>query len=245
MDLRMAVSAGDGSGQVGFEEKGPFSLPNVGALPVAQTDVVRFVGDKQESSSFISTGRSVFIGSGGQVYRLPDATVARLRQASGGGGNLAGLQIDRWAKGASVMDGGTVDGVSTDRVVASVSVPQFLNDVMQLSRGLGQNTVVPQVTTADAADLSRAVKASHFEAWVGRDDHLVRRLSVGVDFSAPAGGPNSDAVARYSQSRIQLDLLLSRVNHPVTVAEPPGAQPFAAFCSRQPDAPACAAATAS
>jgi len=242
MDLRMAVSGGDGNGQVGFEEKGQFSLPNAGALPVANTEVIQFVGSKQEGSTFISTGRNAYIGTAGAVYQLPDTTVARLRSASTStGGNLAGLQLDRWAQGATVSDGGQVDGVSTDRVTASVNVAAFLNDVMQLSRGLGLAAAVPQVNKAEAADLARAVKATHYELWAGRDDHLVRRLAVSVDFRAPAGGVGSDALARYSQSHLQLDLDLSSVNHPVTVADPAGAQPYAVYCSKQPESAACSA----
>ena len=242
MDLRMAVSAGDGSGQVGFEEKRPFALPSPGALPVAQTEVSHFVGSKQEGTTFISTGRRAYIASAGQAYELPAATVTRLRQASAGSGNLSGLQLDRWAAATTMTDGGQVDGVSTDRFAGSVNVPQFLNDVMQLSRGLSQTAVVPLVTTSEAADLARAVRASHFQLWAGRDDHLVRRVSVSVDFSAPSGAAASQAMARYSQSQMRLDLDLSSVNRPVTVSDPPGAQPFAVYCGRQPDASSCATA---
>ena len=240
MDLRMAVSAGDGSGQVGFEEKGPFALPNAGALPVAHTEVIQFVGAKQEATTFISTGKNAYIGTAGAIYQLPDATVARLRNAStSSSGNLAGLQLDRWAQGATVSDGGQVDGVSTDKVTASVSVADFLNDVMQLSRGLGQAASVPQVNRSEAADLARAVRATHYELWAGRDDHMVRRLSVSVDFHAPTGSAGSEAIAKYSQSRLQLDLDLSSVNRPITVSDPAGAQPYAVFCSKQPDSAAC------
>ena len=240
LDLRMAVSGGDAgqSGQVGFEERGPFSLPNPGGLPVANTEVIHFVGTQRESTRFISTGQDAFIGTGGQTYALPPARVQALRQASTPvGGNLGGLPLDRWAVGGSVSDGGQLDGVATDHVVSSVNVVQFVNDLMQLSRGLGQAASVPQVNAAEAQTLSRAVRSSHFEMWSGKDDHMVRKLVVSVDFAAPADP--SGGLAKYSRSHLELDLALTSVNQQVRVDAPKGAQPFSAFCTTQPEAGAC------
>ncbi|GAC1332202.1 MAG: hypothetical protein NVSMB17_11040 [Candidatus Dormibacteria bacterium] len=240
LDLRMAVGAGDAASEVGFEEKGPFSLPNAGSIPVARTEVTHFVGDKHEASTFIATGRNVYIDSAGEVYQLPPAMVEQLRRANSGAGDLAGLKIERWATGARSSDGGQVDGVASDRVTGAVNVRQFVNDMMQLSRGLGQTASVPQVSPAEADTLARAVKASHFELWAGRDDHLLRRLVVTVEFAAPAAAQGSEALGHYSQSRMALNISLSNVNHPVTVADPPGARPFSDYCKKQPDAPSCA-----
>ena len=241
LDLRMAVTGGDtaAAGQVGFEERGPFSLPSAGTLPVAQTEVIHFVGSQQDSTTFISTGKDAYISNGGHAYALPPATVQALRQASTGApANLAGLQLDRWATGGSVSDGGKVDGVVSDHVVAGVNVLNFLNDLMQLARGLGQGASVPQVSPQEAQDLARVVRSSHLEAWTGRDDHLLRKLTVGVDFASATSDPNSP-LARYSRTHLELDLSLGSVNQPVTVNTPSDVQPFTAFCARQPDAGAC------
>jgi hypothetical protein len=242
MDLRMTVSGGDGAadGQVGFEERGPFSLPAAGNLPVARTEVIHIVGGKQDTTTFISTGKNAYVSMAGHTYSLPDARVQQLRSAStnaGGGNGMGSLRVDRWARDASTGSGATVDGVGTDRTTGSLDVRQFLNDLMQLSRSLGETASVPQVTDADARDLARAVRSSHFELISGRDDHLPRKLTAVVDFAAPSGG--SGALARYSSTRLELDLTLTSVNQPVTVADPPGAQPFTALCVQQPDVAAC------
>jgi hypothetical protein len=247
MDLRMAVSSTDTAqaGQIGFEERGPFSLPAAGSLPVARTEVVHFVGTKQETQTFISTGKNAYIAAAGHTYALPAARVEQLRQASVTSGNASGLgnlQVNRWAAGGSTSDGGTVDGVGTDHVAATVNVVNFLNDVMQLSRGLGETASVPQLTDADAQELAKVVRSSKLELWAGKDDHLVRRLAVSVDFAAPSGSNPSEALAKYSRTRLDLSLVLGRVNQAVTVAEPADAQPFSAYCKQQPDAAACKAA---
>jgi hypothetical protein len=244
MDLRMTVNGGDGgqAGQIGFEERGPFSLPAAGALPVAHTDVVHFVGTQQDATTFISTGKNAYISTGGHTYSLPPARLEQLRKASVTSSNsngLASLQVDRWAAGASTGDGGTVDGVATDHVAANVNVRVFLNDLMQLTRSLGETASVPQVTDADAQDLGRIVKSGRLELWAGRDDHLIRKLTVGIDFAAPSGAQLSGALARYSQTHLDLSLTLSGVNQSVSVPEPAAAEPFSAFCKQQPDAAAC------
>lgn len=175
--LAVDVSAtGRGGGakdaKLGFKLAGPFSLPEAGKLPVAKLRYTQLSGTQQASATFITTGSEAFVEAGGQARRLPEAQARQLRAATGqvsADGGVRGLHLERWMRNPKLADGPDVGRDATDRITAKVVVSRALAD---LGGGFG-----------GGKELDRAVKDARVEVLTGKDDRLLRRLTLDVELA--------------------------------------------------------------
>jgi hypothetical protein len=102
-----------------------------------------------------------------------------------------------WVRDVKSEGTETVGGVKSEHVSASVDPKAVVNDFAQATDQGGGKP--PKA-------LSRAVKRGEIDAWVGTDDHILRRLSATLTL---AGG-----------NRVELDVRLSDVNKPQQIEAP-------------------------
>lgn len=226
LDFRLEPRGPTGAQQFGFALDGPFALGGSGPLPVADIEYTQTVGDDSATVTLISTGQKAYIRTEGRTYDLPAEQVKQLRGAAGqlrAGAGLGEFAIDEWIEDAEIDDGGDVGGTETDRVQAELNVVNAVRDLVGLVRQLGQD--VPQLSEQDTERLADAVRSSRFEVYTGKDDRLLRRLELEVDFGLDVPRELRSALGSLVGAKVRFELGVDDPNRKVTVAEPEGVLP--------------------
>jgi hypothetical protein len=218
--MRLVVTPKSGS-PFGFELKGPFSLEKAGSLPVLRVAYTQIANGKRATVTVLSTGRAAYVLTGGRTIELTSAQAETLRSASGqlsGGGGLGSLGIDDWFEEAKRSDGGSVGGAETDKVSAKLDVVNAANGLISLLRRGGRD--LPTIRGDQAKKLDDAVRSSAIEVYSGKQDHLLRRLSIDVDFGLDVPKTLRAALGDVVGARVQFNLGVDRPNRPVHVSAP-------------------------
>jgi hypothetical protein len=148
-------------------------------------------------SGLVSTGKRVFLKFGGSFYEQPRAQIARTnrrlaREGDEGGGSLSDLGLDpsAWIVDASVEGEEEVGGVATEHVRGTLDVEAVVEDlnglVKRSSDALGASAAQAQpLGRRQIERLSRVVDDPSFDVYVGKDDDVVRRISLRFDLDVP------------------------------------------------------------
>lgn len=190
-------------GLAGFEKplriqaSGPY-VKSESTLPKLDLDVgIDAQGSGQTiQSGLLSTGDRVFLKFGGDFYEQPPEQVARTnrqlaRDRGKGGGSLSDLGLDpgKWIVDASLEGEEQIDGVATEHVSATLDVEALVEDVNGLVRrsagALGGDDTARPLGRREIERLTRTVEDPSFDVYVGKDDDVVRRLSLRLDVSVP------------------------------------------------------------
>ena len=230
LGLRFAATAevADEPTEVGFVLEGPIALGEEGELPVAELEFTRIAGTEETTATFVSTGEAAYVRLGETMYELPADQQDQIRAAGGQleeQGGLGQLDVERWLQAPQLSDGSAVDGEETDRITADLDVVNLVNDLLEVGSMLG-GFPAERIEGADAEQLERAVESARAEVVTGKDDRLLRRLAIDVDFGGSADVPAD--LRGLLRAGIELDVTLTNLNEPVEVAEPEGAQPLPA-----------------
>jgi hypothetical protein len=147
-------------------------------------------------SGILSTGDRVFLKFGGAFYEQPRAQVAqtnrRLAREGGGSGSFSDLGLDarKWIEDARIEGEEEIAGVTTEHVSGTLDVRAALADVNglveQSTAALGEAGEAARPLRAKEIDrLSRSVGKPTFDVYVGKDDDVVRRVSLRIDVDVP------------------------------------------------------------
>jgi hypothetical protein len=229
LSMRLVLTPkGEDSEVVGFVLRGPFSLESPGELPVARIAYTQIRGSERGTVTIVSTGRQAYVEVDGQAYELSAEQSAQLRQTGKDleeGQGLGELGVDDWIEDAELSDGSEVDGTRTDRIEAELDVAAAAQDLVELSRGLGQGTL-EELSDADEQTIERATRSAKLELLTGEEDRLLRRLNLSVDLGFDVPTELRNALGTLVGARIDLELAIDDPNEPVRVSEPEGALPY-------------------
>ena len=163
VSIRLAVTPKSNEAQAfGFELRGPFSLDGPGELPVARIAYTQIRGSERGTVTVVSTGRNAYVEVDGQAYELPPEQAAQLRLAGrvlDEGEGLGELGVDDWIEEPELSDGGSVGDTETDRIDAKLDVAKAAQDLVELSRGLGQGAL-GDLSAVEEQLLERATRST-------------------------------------------------------------------------------------
>lgn len=228
--LEVKVAPDTEGSTIGFELAGPFALARrPGELPRADMKYTQIAGPGRGTVGFVSDGRRAWVKVDGQAYTLPPEQVRRLRAGKvEGGGPLAQLDMASWTRDAKLADGASLEGRPTQRVSGQVEVAAALNDVLEVLEETGGRDAaggLGKLEGKDAEQVDKAVRSAPIDVVIGKDDRLLRRLSVTVDFEVkPRELPGG--LGRLSGAKVTFDLRIADPNGPVTIDAPSGALPY-------------------
>lgn len=193
----------DVDGLSGFENpvriraSGPY-ISAERALPKVDMDIDIDQGAGQGlQSGLLSTGKRVFVKFGGTFFEQPPEQVAAAnrRLAKDGSrdqGSLSelGLHPRDWVVDASVAGEEEVNGTQTRHVKGELDVAALVTDinglVKQSAGALGGSDQAPKpLREKDVARLADTVDNPTFDVYVGKDDDVVRRISLRLDIDVP------------------------------------------------------------
>jgi hypothetical protein len=213
---------------------GPYKTNGPKTLPSLNWDVSVSGGGQTFSAGVISTGDRAFVNFQGTNYEVGQATMAQLKQAAASGGtggsrSLKQFGVDplSWVKDASEEGESDVAGVKTKHVSAGIDVGKLfadLNKVVSKAGGAVGSARPQQLTPQIIDSIKKVVHDPKFDAYVGKDDDKIRRVSVSLQFTVPQ---QAQASARgVKGGNVTLTVEFAGVGEPQTIAAPAGAKPL-------------------
>lgn len=190
----------------------------------------------------LSTGDRLFLKFGGTFYEQPADRVARTnrqlqRDAGKDGGSLSdlGLHARDWIVDASVAGEEQIDGVTTEHVEGSLDVEAALTDLNGLversADTLGDaGKAAKPLGKRDIARLASSVDDPTFDVYVGKDDDVVRRVSLRIDVDVPE--QDRKDVGGITGASIRFSAQLDDVGGDQRVEAPRNAQPLSNLTSQ-------------
>ena len=221
--LLAVASLAAGCGQTHAHQVLSDTAKNLGKIHSGELTLRLVVSPRQGTKGrigFISTGTRAYAEVNGKVYELPASAAETVRRAAGGiggSGGVGGLDIASWVKHPHVTSTGGLDHVSADLDVVNAA-----NGLLGLLRGLGRDT--PTIQGDEAKKLSGAVDSSSFDVWSGRQDHLLRRLSMKADLGLNVPVALQRVLGSVVGAKIEFELAVAHPNQAVSV--PPPANPL-------------------
>jgi hypothetical protein len=214
-----------GLGRAGFALEGPVDL-DAEPLPVARLEVTQFAGERTDEVVFLSTGEKAYVEVGGETYVLPPELVEEVRGAVGeleAEGGLEQIELDGWIVDPQLSEGPAVAGAATDRITAKLDVVNVVNGLLDIAGELGgAPRGTPRVEDENAERLRQSVRNTRIVVLMGKEDRLLRRLELAIDFS-----PSSpDEVQRVLGTGVRFLLEVREPNSDVSVPEPEDARPY-------------------
>jgi hypothetical protein len=222
LSLELLFSARSGE-QQGFRLKGPIALE--GGELLAHVNYTQIAGDSTANTTFISTGQQMFVEIDGTAYEFPPELVAEVEEVIGdleAEGLGEQIELGNWMKDPKLSDGGAVGGTDTERVSAQLDVVNVVNGLLEIAAGFGGRESPPKVEGQSAEQLRRAVERASIEVWTGKDDRLLRRLALSIDFAPEVPGELRSVLGL----AVDFEFGISDVNKEVSVSAPENARPY-------------------
>jgi hypothetical protein len=236
------------SGPIKLSFGGPFQSGGSGKLPQSDFNVSISAEGKSGSLGIISTGSKGYITLQGTGYQLPADTFKKLQSslsdlgASGsssknstGLSNLGIKPLD-WLQNPTVVGDETVAGDDTTHIRAGVNVQGLLTDLDTLLKK-GSSLGVPKtanlsngLSASTRAKLASEVRNTAFDVWTGKDDKMLRKLSIGT--TLPVTGQTSTQLGGMTSAAIALTVQYSDLNQPQTITAPQTVRPYSEFSSK-------------
>jgi hypothetical protein len=218
MELLFATRDGE---RAGFTLEGPFALRQRG-LPEAQLDYTQVAGDQTATQTFITKGDQAYVRIAGTTYELPPETAASLSSTLGTSGGLESVELSSWLENPSVEGSEEIGGDETDHIRADLNVSATVSTLIAIASQLGGTEPLGTFSGTSAEQVEGAVESAEIDVWTGKDDRLLRRIQIAIDF-APAAEKVKDLLG----TSLDFTLEISNPNEPVTVEQPTDAQPYA------------------
>jgi hypothetical protein len=187
-----------------FGVSGSFDAAGDTAVPKFHVNARISLARQTLTGGFVSLGDKAYFVRGDTGWRVPDEVWNPLVQkASAGGGAQEQLPIavhpDTWVRDLKSEGTESVGGVETEHVSARVDPQAVINDLRSAAGSAASQLPKPGA-------LDRAVKRADFDVWVGKDDHVLRRLSAELVLAG--------------RGRFDLDVRLSDINKPQKIQAP-------------------------
>jgi hypothetical protein len=240
-----ANASGSKGGTIDAQLSGPFESQGDNQLPkfnfTAKLNESGSVGSTNFEGGLASTGDAGFVNYKGSDYEVPASVFDQIKtsfaQASGQQGQnkqSAGALLEQLGISSpqdlltNVKDEGDADveGTSTNHISGDLdlgktidALKSALTNASALGALGGSSTQLPSASQLD--QVKSAIKTAHFDLYSGKDDHILRRLTINLSIVPPAGtSPGVDKVD------LTLDISLGGVNESQTITAPSNAKPL-------------------
>jgi hypothetical protein len=222
-------------GRIKVSLEGPYRSNGKAKLPDFDWKLHGEAAGKSLDARLVAVPDNVFVEYGGSTYEVGEELMGMLTQQLGKNQTdpeelrRLGFDTSEWFTDPEVSDA-EVGGVPTKRISGEVDVRKALEDLDKLFRSPAVSGQLPPGASApripqDAIDeIDDAVKESHLETDVGRDDGIMRRNSFELSFEVPSA--QRDRLKGLEGGEMKVLLELGDVNGDQQVTPPSGARPI-------------------
>jgi hypothetical protein len=176
----------------------------------------RVAGRDEVSLDEVSTGEQGFIGVDGRWYRLSAAQYKRVFEPAKNETLVGALGFDprKWLVDPKLEGTAHVGGVEANHITGGVDADAMLTDLGFFESNSGQSAEARRFTEL----LQSSKKHGTMDVFAGKQDGILRRISVAAQMEAAEGGPPVRATLTFAFG-------LHKVNQPVSVEAPKQALP--------------------
>jgi hypothetical protein len=250
VDVSLTVTAEGVSqlkGPITLSLTGPFQSQGSGQLPKFDFDLKLGAQGQNFTAGAISTGDKGYIKLQGNTYEVSSQLFNAFKQGfqksqaqqNGTPQNPSfaslGVNPRDWLKSPENKGEEDVEGTTTIHIASGIDISKFLDGVSQLLSKAGQLGVtqtrrLPTTLTAQQKKaVQDAIQDPTFDVYTGKDDKIVRRLTVKLKFTVPAA--QQQRANGLKGGQITFDLKVADLNQPQTVNAPANAKPFSELSS--------------
>src|SRR5947209_6130220 len=215
---------------------GPYVNSAPRQLPKFNLDVAINGSGQTFAATATATSNKAYITVAGTPYVLPDQLFSQFKagysQASAqsprqsSSFSALGLNPSAWLLSPHRLADAKVGDAQTIHIAAGVDVPRLLQDVSKLlgrasQLGISVPGAPKAVTPAQQQAIAQAVRSASVDIYTGRDDRILRRLSVSVALAVP---PQSrHLIGGLSSGIIVVNYQRTQLNKVATIPAPANA----------------------
>ena len=218
---------------------GPYDSTGKAQIPSVDWDITVRAQNQSFNAALTSTGDRAFIGFQGTDYEVDPRAVANLnRQVAAsrkreGGRDLSdfGVTARDWVVDGEEEGDEEVAGVDTTHVSGKLDVARALEDlntVVQEASKLGGATAQqtpPELTAEQRDQVEEVVQDPSFDAYVGKEDDKLHRLSADLEFEVPEDA--RERVGGLEGGRISFSIEFANIGDAQPISVPEDARPIA------------------
>jgi hypothetical protein len=227
---------------VSLKISGPFENRGPNQVPKLDLDLSAGAGAQGSlRAGVISTGEKGYVSVQGLDYSLPSNTFDQFRQelkrqakSDNQQPQLGALGVNprQWLENPKNAGTESVNGVDTIHVSSDVNVGKLLDDINGLLRRTGDLGLsaqqrqqlprsIPQSTRKQIID---SVKDAKLDVFTGKDDKILRKIQVKLDFAVAEGLRSQTAGVK--SGAVDFSVEIADVNKPQTITAPKQARPL-------------------
>jgi hypothetical protein len=228
------------SGNLTATIEGPFQSDEGNPTAFPQLDLSAEISASGAGQSFdfdgglIATEDNAFVEYQGQAYEIGSSVFQQFKALSERSARQAqtnqdassifqrfGVDPKTWLTNLSNEGDEDVEGTETIHIHGDADVEQILSDFAKIAQRV-PGSATPTLDQAQLDRVKSAIQEASLDVYSGKDDHLLRRLSLSLAIVPPAsaGGSAVDSV------NVDLSVTLSDVNEAQTITAPSGAKPI-------------------
>ena len=219
---------------------GPYESGGDKQIPSVDWDITVGAQNQSFNASLTSTGDRGFVGFQGTDYEVSPETIAALNEQvaasqkqDGDARDLGdfGVNARDWVVDAEEEGDDDVAGVETTHVSGKLDVTRLLEDlnsvVEEASKLGGQfgQQAPPTLTDEQKEQVEEVVEDPTFDAYVGKDDDRLHRLSADLEFEVPED--DRETAGGLEGGRVSFSIEFANVGNPQPIEAPEDARPIA------------------
>jgi hypothetical protein len=244
VDMTMKIkTTGDEAGEVNLALSGPFQTTGKESLPELEM-AIKASGEAAGESVDFEGGLTVlndraFIAYKGKNYEVDPTTFGFIKSGfeeaqQEGAKESTGGEVTACQKAATNLDlgefvdnlenegGEEVEGVDTTKLSGDLDPKTAVDAIVKLAESPACSSELEDAgplgldqLKEQSGELTDAIKKAHLEAYVGNDDHIIRKVAASMEIEAE--GEKAD---------VDLDFTLGGVNEKQSIKAPAGAEPI-------------------
>jgi hypothetical protein len=232
VDVDMAISGLpllDGQTQITAD--GVYALPDGASVPDLDIDVGLVHNDHALGGAIVLDDRTGYVKLGTTGYKVPDDITHALTEPAVGARNgltklgaMFYINPQDWQRNARLVGETTIAGETVEHITADINPQAFFLDVSRMVRALAR-LHVPQALGLPTelgpklrAALARSVTVAEGEAWIGKDDHVLRKARA--DGKLVVAERDRDLLYGLRKASIAANLDVSEVGDAHTITVP-------------------------
>jgi hypothetical protein len=236
---------GTQSGDLTATIEGPFQRDQNDRTALPQVDLSADVSASGAGQSFdfqgglVATQDNAYVEYQDQAYEVGSALFEQFkrayeqsaRQASQNDQDASsildqlGIDPRGWFTNLTNEGDEEVDGQDTIHIHGDANVDQIAADFQKVAERAAGGTA--QVTPSQLDQLKSAIEDAGVDVYSGKDDHILRKLSVSLSITPPAS-----AQAEVSSVTVNFSITFSDVNEPQEITAPADAKPITDLLSQ-------------
>ena len=240
-----ATAEGSQSGSLTATIAGPFQSDTNNQTTFPQLDLTAKISASGAGQSFnfdgglTATKDNAYVEYQGQAYEVGSSIFQQfktayeqsVKKAQSGQGNQSssflqqlGIDPKTWLTNVTNEGDESVDGQDTIHIHGDANVDQIASDLQKIAQKTPGGTV-RTLSPAQLDQVKSAIQDASVDVYSGKDDHLLRKLSLSLSITPPAS-------SGVSSVKVDFSVTISDVNQTQTITAPSGAKPISGLLSQ-------------